>query len=118
MIGQWEHQSILRRHIEVLGGRVELDTAFVSLQQGGDCVTVELSKNINGQEATQKAKFAYVIGTDGAQYIYSRTSIGFPYFSLGSVRKALSIEFVGETREGRHLQCRCSPRRFGRRRCG
>lgn len=75
MIGQWEHQSILRRHIEALGGHVELGTAFIGLQQDENYVTVELSKNINGRETTEKANFAYVIGADGAQSaLCSRTS--------------------------------------------
>ena len=63
---QWQHQAILRKHIEALGGYVELGTALVGFEQDENGVTVELSKSIDGQVKTERAKFAYVVGTDGA----------------------------------------------------
>ena len=67
MIGQWEHQAILRKHIETLGGHVELGTALVGFEQDDDGVTVELSKDIDGRVKSEKARFTYVIGADGAR---------------------------------------------------
>lgn len=70
LLGQWEHQAIIRKHIEALGGHVELGTALVGFEQDEGGVTVELSKNINGQLETEKARFAFVVGTDGAHSAY------------------------------------------------
>ena len=75
MLGQWEHQAILRKHIEMLGGHVELGTTLVAFEQDENSVTVELSKDIDGQLKTEKARFAYVVGADGA---HSAFKINFP----------------------------------------
>lgn len=75
LLGQWEHQAILRKHIEMLGGRVELGTALVGLEQDENGITVELCKDIDGQLGTDEARFAYVIGADGA---HSAFRINFP----------------------------------------
>ena len=51
-----------------------MGTSFVGLTQDADSVTVELSKTTDGQEVTEKAKFAYVVGSDGAHSMCNNQS--------------------------------------------
>ncbi|KAI5121048.1 hypothetical protein M0805_008624 [Coniferiporia weirii] len=82
MLGQWRHQSILREHLEALGGIVELGSALVSIQQNESGATAEIKSVIDGKETIEKTEFAYIVGADGAH---------------SSVRKSCGISFVGET---------------------
>ncbi|KAI5121047.1 hypothetical protein M0805_008623 [Coniferiporia weirii] len=84
MIGQWRHQAILRKHVEALGGGVELGSTLVGIQQNDTNATAEIKKTINGREVTERAEFAFIVGADGAS---------------SSVRKLCNIDFVGETHE-------------------
>ena len=65
LLGQAEHNAILRNHIEPLGSRVEPGSTLVSLKQDDEGVTVEIEKIVDGKTVTEHAKFAYVIGADG-----------------------------------------------------
>lgn len=81
-----------------------MGTAFVNLQQDEHGVIAELSKANDGKEATEKAKFAFVVGADGAHSALSDLPIEHDLTrSTGLVRKALSIGFAGETRESGQL---------------
>ncbi|KAI5120901.1 hypothetical protein M0805_003001 [Coniferiporia weirii] len=84
MLGQWQHQSILRSHVEALEGDIELGTTLVGIEQTESGATALISKSINGEEVVQKDSFRYIIGADGAR---------------STVRKSLNVDFIGETQE-------------------
>ncbi|KAH8110165.1 FAD binding domain-containing protein [Phellopilus nigrolimitatus] len=84
MLGQWRHQAILRKHIEALGGTVELGTALVGIEQDESGATAEIVRTVDGVQIEEKTKYAYIVGADGAR---------------SAVRKTLGLNFVGETRE-------------------
>ena len=67
LLGQWLHQAIYRKHIEALGGHVELGTKLVGLEQDGVSVRAKLERSSDGQTAEEVASFQYVVGTDGAR---------------------------------------------------
>lgn len=75
ILGQSRHQAILRKHIEALGGQIELGTEFTDLQQDEDVVTVTLTKTSGDIKTDEVAKFAYVIGTDGGRSMCSLTVV-------------------------------------------
>jgi 2-polyprenyl-6-methoxyphenol hydroxylase-like FAD-dependent oxidoreductase len=84
MLGQSDHEALLRSHIEKLGGKIELSTSIVSFQQSDDHVTVDLVKTTaDGKETKETVKCQYLIGTDGAHSI---------------VRKTAGMTFLGESR--------------------
>lgn len=66
MLGQWLHQKILRKHIESLGGEVELGCALTSIEQHEDHVVAHLVQTVDGQICEETASFSYIIGADGA----------------------------------------------------
>ncbi|KAH8110153.1 FAD binding domain-containing protein [Phellopilus nigrolimitatus] len=84
MLPQWHHQAIFRKHIEALGGAVELGTTLVGLEQDESGATAEMVRTIDGAEVKEKTKYTYIVGADGAR---------------STVRKVLGLDFVGETRE-------------------
>ncbi|EJC99075.1 uncharacterized protein FOMMEDRAFT_23412 [Fomitiporia mediterranea MF3/22] len=84
LLGQSHHQAILRKHIEGLGGKVELGSTFIGCTQDENGVTAEILKTIDGDEQTESVRFEYVVGADGGRSI---------------VRKAIDVNFLGETRE-------------------
>ncbi|EJD01753.1 uncharacterized protein FOMMEDRAFT_126912 [Fomitiporia mediterranea MF3/22] len=87
MLGQCIHQQIIRKHLEALGCQVELGTTLSGLEQSEDGVTVRLTKTTtNGEQVEETAKFAYVVGADGAR---------------SAVRKQMGADFVGESRDFR-----------------
>ncbi|EJC99073.1 uncharacterized protein FOMMEDRAFT_161305 [Fomitiporia mediterranea MF3/22] len=88
LIGQWRHQAILRRHVEALGGKVELGSEFIGCAQDENGVTAGIRKVVDGVEYIEKARFEYLVGADGGR---------------SSVRKAMGVNFLGETREGDRL---------------
>ena len=54
-------------HIRALGGHVEFNTTLTGLEQDENGVSAEMTKNIGGQIATEKSRFTYVVGADGAR---------------------------------------------------
>ncbi|EJC98844.1 uncharacterized protein FOMMEDRAFT_113384 [Fomitiporia mediterranea MF3/22] len=84
VLGQWRHQAILRKHIEALGGVIELGSAFIGCTQDGNGVTAVIKKTTDGVEHTENARFEYLVGADGGR---------------STVRKAMGVDFHGETRE-------------------
>ncbi|THH09795.1 hypothetical protein EW145_g1753 [Phellinidium pouzarii] len=84
MLGQWRHQAILRKHIEALGGEIELGSTLIDFKQDESGVTAEILKTTDSEEVTERSRFAYIVGADGAR---------------SAVRKALGVTFAGETRE-------------------
>ena len=67
MLGQSLHQEILRKHLHAAGTDVEFNTSLISLEQDADGVKVEISKTEDGRETITHAKFAHVVGADGAR---------------------------------------------------
>ncbi|THV05565.1 hypothetical protein K435DRAFT_744813 [Dendrothele bispora CBS 962.96] len=83
MLGQDRHEHILRSVLERdYGCNVELATELVSFEQHADHIEARISKTINGQEVSETAAFAYLIGADGARSV---------------VRKQSGLTFLGES---------------------
>jgi hypothetical protein len=101
MLGQWLHQAILRKHIERFGVTVETGSKLISLEQDDAGAQVRIEKTDGSQVSVNSASFAYVIGADGAKGASSHTSLFLKLnnHSEGVVRKALGLEFKGETRD-------------------
>ncbi|VDB83356.1 unnamed protein product [Peniophora sp. CBMAI 1063] len=82
MIGQDSNVEIMLDAVRKLGAEIETQTELVALQQDEESVIVTL----NNGETEEKAKFAYVVGTDGAK---------------GVSRKLAGLQLIGETTEGK-----------------
>ena len=101
MLGQHRNQATIRKHLEALGVTVELGSALVNCEQDDTGVTAEIAISANGVETKEKTKYAYLIGTDGARStksIFSLQRRDLDELSSGTVRKALGVNFLGETR--------------------
>lgn len=75
MLGQWNHQKILRKHIESLGGAVELGCALTSFEQHENNVVAHLTRTVDGEICEETASFSYIIGADGAHSKFLRYMI-------------------------------------------
>jgi 2-polyprenyl-6-methoxyphenol hydroxylase-like FAD-dependent oxidoreductase len=75
---QWRVEEALRGLLERNGGRVELSTELIALEQDEDSVTATLARS-NGQ---QLVRCAYLVAADGGKSF---------------VRKHLDVPFEGET---------------------
>ncbi|KAL5527978.1 hypothetical protein ACEPAG_6779 [Sanghuangporus baumii] len=84
LIGQWLHQQILRQHLEELGCHVELGCMLQTIEQQDESVIAHLVKTVDGKQSEEIVQSAYVVGADGAH---------------STVRKALDVDFVGESRD-------------------
>jgi 2-polyprenyl-6-methoxyphenol hydroxylase-like FAD-dependent oxidoreductase len=80
LVPQWAVERILRERLASLGGRVELGTSLSHFTQDADGVRATLT----GAGGVEEARASYLVGCDGGR---------------STVRKALGIAFVGETRE-------------------
>ena len=88
MIGQWLHQQILRRHLEHLGCRVEFGSTLQAIEQKDDGVVARLLKTKDGEELEETARFAYVVGADGAHSKFH--SFFTPWYNLIMFRQVRS----------------------------
>lgn len=67
-VAQYRTEGIFRDHLAKFGIHVELATEPVAQEQDAEGVTVTLKKvDANGEEKTEVARFAYVIGADGGR---------------------------------------------------
>lgn len=73
MIGQWLHQQILRQHMAKLGCHVELGCMLQAIEQNDEGVVAHLLKTKDGEHLEETARFAYVVGADGAHSEHSHT---------------------------------------------
>ncbi|MDN3548588.1 FAD-dependent monooxygenase [Mucilaginibacter aquaedulcis] len=80
IIPQWKVEEVLRAKLQTLGIKVELGTELINFSQTDNQVSAVL-KTTQGEETVQ---CAYMIGCDGGK---------------STVRKALGINFEGETHE-------------------
>ena len=64
---EWRNQAIIRKHVEAQGGKVELGTELVGLEQDETSVTAKLAKTVDGRATVEKATFEFVVGADGAK---------------------------------------------------
>ncbi|KAI0734948.1 FAD binding domain-containing protein [Fomitopsis betulina] len=87
LLGQYNTEAILRKHIEQLGSTVEYGTALTTFEQHPDHVDATLVKKVCDTESTEMVSCRVLVGTDGAK---------------GVVRKQLGLSFLGETRDDRH----------------
>ncbi|KAI5117285.1 hypothetical protein M0805_009181 [Coniferiporia weirii] len=88
MVNQYLHEGVHRAHVEALGGRIELGTTLSDIEQNEDEVIVNLIKNTDGRQETERATFSYIVGADGGR---------------GAVRKLIGLQFLGGTREAERL---------------
>ena len=65
MLSQYVTEGIFREHLARYGVRVELDTEAIALAQDDDGVSVTLKHT--DTEKVETARFAYVVGADGAR---------------------------------------------------
>ena len=63
-LGQYRLEGIFRKHLSALGVNIELATELVDFVQDNEGITATLKKN---DSEVEKARFAYVIGADGAR---------------------------------------------------
>lgn len=78
IIPQWRVEEILRNRLTQYGGRVELATELIGLEQNGDGVIAKLTH----EGATEQLFVRYMVGADGGHSF---------------VRKELGVGFEGET---------------------
>lgn len=78
----------MREHLEQMGTKVEFSSELQSFQQSDDGVCVEIVRRANGEEVVEKSEVSWLIGADGAR---------------STVRKALGLSFLGETREDHEM---------------
>ncbi|KAJ3515231.1 hypothetical protein NLJ89_g1895 [Agrocybe chaxingu] len=88
MLGQNHHERILREHLEKLGTKVEYGSELRSFKQFEDHVLADIVRQQDGTEIIEQVRTPWLIGMDGAH---------------SAVRKALGLEFLGETREGDNI---------------
>ncbi|KAJ3741508.1 FAD binding domain-containing protein [Lentinula detonsa] len=85
MLGQHRQQSMIHRHLEKYGCKIEFHKELRSFEQFDDHVLANLvSMDPNGKEVLESIKVPYLVGTDGAHSV---------------VRKALGLTFLGDTRD-------------------
>ncbi|KAK0489261.1 FAD binding domain-containing protein [Armillaria novae-zelandiae] len=88
IIGQDQHEEVLREHLAGYGVTVELGAELVSFEQFPDRIVSRTIKTLNGRQLEEYIDSQWLIGTDGAHSV---------------VRKILGLTFLGETRKGDHL---------------
>ena len=67
LLGQYNTEAILRKHIERLGGTVEYGTELRSFEQHPDHVDAVLMKKIGDTEETEHVAAHWLVGSDGAK---------------------------------------------------
>ena len=80
LVPQWAVERILRERVASLGVRVELGTTLTGFHQDADGVSATLVRD----GGVESVRCSYLVGCDGGR---------------STVRRALGIPFVGETRE-------------------
>ncbi|KDQ10915.1 hypothetical protein BOTBODRAFT_35858 [Botryobasidium botryosum FD-172 SS1] len=85
LIPQDDTEAILRDHLQRYNVQVELGRELVSLEQDDEGVTAQIVSHSDTSSTPETVRVSWMIGADGAK---------------GITRKALGLEFVGETREG------------------
>ncbi|KAJ3722577.1 FAD binding domain-containing protein [Lentinula raphanica] len=89
MLGQHRQQSIIHRHLQQHGCKIEFNTELLSFEQLDGYVSATIaSKDLNGKDIVETVKVPYLVGTDGAHSV---------------VRKSLGLTFLGDTRNDVHM---------------
>ncbi|KAJ3757896.1 FAD binding domain-containing protein [Lentinula raphanica] len=84
MLGQHRQQSIIHRHLQQYGCKIEFHTELLSFEQLDGYVSATVaSKDANGKDIVETVRVPYLVGTDGAHSV---------------VRKSLGLTFLGDTR--------------------
>ena len=71
LLGQYNTEAILRRHIERLGGTVEYGTELRSLKQHPDFVEAELVTKVGDTEKVETVTSHWLVGSDGGRSMRS-----------------------------------------------
>nr|AGK29863.1 FAD-binding protein [Volvariella volvacea] len=66
LLGQNHQEAVLRSHLEKYSCYVEYASELRSFEQDDAGVTAHIAKYVDGQEVLEAARFAYLVGTDGA----------------------------------------------------
>lgn len=104
LLGQYNSEGILRKHIERYGGTIEFGTELRSFTQHADSVEAVLAKKVGDAEKLETVTCHWLVGSDGARGMSFFPMPLEPYaraedWSKGIVRKQLGLSFLGETRE-------------------
>ena len=75
MVDQYLHEGILRKHVESLGGKIEIGTELSTLGQDENSVKVHLKKVVDGKTVEETAEFSYVVGADGGHSEYPSANV-------------------------------------------
>lgn len=67
LLGQYNTEAILRKHIEQLGGTVEYGTALTTFEQHLDRVDAVLTKKVGDTEKTETVSCHVLVGADGGK---------------------------------------------------
>ncbi len=69
MVGQDEHEGIIRDHLKEMGCQVETDTELLSFEQDDEGVRARIlsPRSEDGARSEESARFSYVVGADGAR---------------------------------------------------
>lgn len=72
LLGQYNTEAILRKHIEGFGVTVEYGTELVSLKQYPDHVDAVLVNKAGGTDKSETVACHWLVGSDGAKGMGSR----------------------------------------------
>ena len=67
LLGQYNTETILRKHIERFGVHVEYGTELVSLKQYEDHVDAVLVNKVDSADKTETVTCNWLVGADGAK---------------------------------------------------
>lgn len=72
LLGQYNSEAILRKHVERFGVTIEDGTELVGLKQYPDHVDAVLVNRVGGTEKTETVSCHWLVGADGAKGTGSR----------------------------------------------
>ena len=101
-LGQDRLEKLLHEHLERHGCHVEFNTTLVDFTRAEDYVEAHIVKSGIDQDVTEKVKYRWLIGADGAKgmsHSYSAAQIRIlTSLYAGGIRKQVGLELNGETR--------------------
>lgn len=66
-MSQYQHEAVLREHLEALGTKVELGVELQDIKHYENGVAATLLKHGEGGTEIEHATFSYIIGADGGK---------------------------------------------------
>ncbi len=101
---QYLHEAVLRKHVESLGGKIDVGVTFVGLQQDETSVVVELAETKNGNKDVRKEPVR--LGSWNGRrtkFVFNHVLAFLPEIGAGLVRKCMGVAFLGETKEDERM---------------